>query len=458
MDEVKKLYKELSIPTIMCSLVDFPKCVNGRIGGRTIMLAELERPLLSRLNEAEMAALRDYTTIATTSVWVTNCGVLTAQEPEKMLGFGLGPSVRIEQPRFHVTRVDVEPSASDAASLSRSARLIVDTETKFHRNPTSSMDKELVEKGGIVYAARYYSDPVANAEFSRSWKSAAELSPIRSNMSLQFSQVGRLDSFQFHPDPSSMDEMRQRLGDDEVLIDNRAFAFDKQMVALARGHKSRDFFSLAAAGIVLAVGGNVHGINPNDRVTYLKPNKFHTTRMVKASSCIRLESTESFEDVVGQLVPFAIAVYVLRNLGKIRQGDTVLVDMGSEALSSALIQVALNARCTVYATFSSETERATLSVLEANGLHLIDSGEIFKFQASLKFQTVLTNGSIGLDNCEGLRNIVRRGARLSIFPSSQSKPHFDLAAISAALITKGLIINYVDPLDMDTWEENDLST
>jgi hypothetical protein len=84
---------------------------------RTIMLAELESPLLARMTGAEMAALQRYTQLARTAVWVTNGGVMQGREAEKSLIFGLAKAVMTEQPSFHVCSLDMESEESSEGAL-----------------------------------------------------------------------------------------------------------------------------------------------------------------------------------------------------------------------------------------------------------------------------------------------------------------------------------------------------
>lgn len=421
------------------------------------MLAELESPLLSQLSEAEMCAVKEYTSIATTAVWVTNAGVLSAHEPQKMLGFGLGPSVRIEQPRFQVARIDVDPDASgEAASreaLRSAARLIVDTETEFRRSPVSDLDTELVQQDGVVYVARYQPDPEANELFNRSWKPSAKAGPVRSGMSLHFGQIGRLDTFYFQPDPEAIDGTVE---DSEVLVENRAFALDHRMVALAKGQKSLPFLNVVAAGVVLRTGANVQGIQEGDNIVYLRPNKFNTVLRVRENFCCRVPSTGVSEDAVGQLLPFTVAVHTLRNVCRLRPRHRVLIDMGADSLGFALIQVALVLGCHVVAAFTSQAERQALERLQNASLSVIDTEELLGYRPSSKFRVVISSGPMTSTGADSLPNISERGAQIVLFPSRRGVPDVKWDAMSTTLIPQGFGVSYVDPLNVGLWDEEDV--
>lgn len=422
------------------------------------MLAELESPLLSQLSEAEMCAVKEYTNIATTAVWVTDAGVLNAEEPQKMLGFGLGPSVRIEQPRFQVARIDVDPDAvseaADHEALRSAAQLIVDTETNFRRNPVSGSDTELVQQDGVVYVARYQPDPEANELFNRSWRPSAKAGPLRNGMCLHFGQVGRLDSFYFQPDPNASGNIVEEA---KVLVENQAFALDYRMVALAKGQKSLPFLTLAVAGVVLRTGANVREIQEGDSIIYLQPNQFNTTLQVPEDTCYRVPSNINLEDAVGQILPFTIAVHTLRNVCHLRPRHRVLIDMGLDSLGFALVQVALIFGCNVVAVCSSQTEREALEKLQNTSLSLVSAEDLLDYQSNYKFRLIISNGSMSSTNIDSLPRITEKRAQIVLFPSRRGVPDVEWDAVSVALIPKGFSLSYVDPMDITNWDAEDVS-
>lgn len=219
--EIEKLYAEQSIPTKCMRFTDYPAISSGNT--RTIMLAELEAPLLSRMSEADMKAMQHYTQTASTSVWVTNSDVLTGREPEKTLVFGIAKSIMTEQPSFRLASIDIDPDATGPAQLSTAARLVMDMEDKFQRG-VKGMDTELVEKRGIVYTSRYVGDQVGNAEYAQTFRPEPKMAPIRGDLSLSFDKIGRLGSYYFSDAEAPTGEPLQ---DDEIIVESRAFGFDQ---------------------------------------------------------------------------------------------------------------------------------------------------------------------------------------------------------------------------------------
>lgn len=166
---------------------------------RTIMLAELESPLLARMTGAEMAALQRYTQLACTAMWVTNGVVIQGREAENSLIFGLAKAVMTEQPWFHVCSLDMKSEESSEGAL-----LVLDTECTFHGDPlaekVAEMDAELVEKEGFVYMSCYVSDCVKNTNFEQRVAFRTTMGGVpqcKESLTLRFDRVGKINSFYF---------------------------------------------------------------------------------------------------------------------------------------------------------------------------------------------------------------------------------------------------------------------
>src|SRR5699024_2097089 len=109
-------------------------------------------------------------------------------------------SIMTEQPSFHLFSVDID-IFDGRSDYQDNAKLIVETEMAFHRDPSGERDTELVEKDGLVYISRYVTDDEENANFERHFAIKPTISSIPVNdgskYSLGFQKVGRLDSFYY---------------------------------------------------------------------------------------------------------------------------------------------------------------------------------------------------------------------------------------------------------------------
>lgn len=210
---LERRYDQLGITTRAIALDDVQKSLKKN--ARTIMLAELEGPLLARMTPSEMTAVQHYTQHATTAMWVTDGGVLQGRDPEKSLIFGLAKAIMIEHPSFHLCSLDIDLE-SKSRELVDSALLVVETEIAFHLDPHAKMDTELVEKDGLVYISRYVSDHAENTNFEHHLILSSSLSEVPQGedaFTLRFEKIGKVESFYFDR------QALKSLAENEVLID-----------------------------------------------------------------------------------------------------------------------------------------------------------------------------------------------------------------------------------------------
>ncbi len=79
------------------------------------------------------------------------------------------------------------------------------------------------------------------------------------------------------------------------------------------------------AGIVEAVGSGVTGFHPGDRVASISPGAYSVLRNVPADRLLQLPDGFAETDAAASLLRGLTAEYLLRRLGKVKPGDTVLV-------------------------------------------------------------------------------------------------------------------------------------
>jgi hypothetical protein len=305
---------------------------------RTIILAELESPLLARMTPTEMRAVQRYTQLATTALWVTDGGVIQGHNPEKSLVFGLAKAVMTEQPSFHLCSLDVDSGSGDRENTN-SALLIVETEMKFHRNPNAEADTELVEKDGLVYISRYVGDYTENTDFERHISSNLTVGGIPQGIGafkLQFEKVGKLESFYF--DKQDLKPMVEG----EVLIDVDAVPLHlsvcaillspypiieltiPQLVEALKGKSTSPHFGTEVAGTVRAVGSGCR-LKPGDYVYCVHPHHFDTAVVMHEDQCELLSAQDLAGDLLGQVHPLVTSLH-LAGLLRLESDNQVIVD------------------------------------------------------------------------------------------------------------------------------------
>jgi NADPH:quinone reductase len=142
-----------------------------------------------------------------------------------------------------------------------------------------------------------------------------------------------------------------------------------------------------AAGEVLEVGAQVTGLAVGDRVVTVHPFGSHAElRAVPARNAWRIPAGADVRSAAAVPIPFGTADECLFEFGRLRRGETVLVQAGASGVGLAAIQLAKKAGASVIATASSPDK---LERLRAFGM---DHGVDYRAQDLVAEVKRLTGG------------------------------------------------------------------
>lgn len=184
-------------------------------------------------------------------------------------------------------------------------------------------------------------------------------------------------------------------GEDEALVDVRATAVNRADLSQARGNYppppgASHILGLEMAGVIRAVGANVVGWRPGDRVCALLPGGGYAGQVaVPAGMLLRLPDNWPFAQ--GAAVPevWYTAYINLFDEGQLRSGETALIHAGASGVGTAAIQLALDAGARAIATAGSEEKVAFCRELGATAIN-------YKTQDFLEQVMAVTDGQ-GVD-------------------------------------------------------------
>jgi acyl transferase domain-containing protein/NADPH:quinone reductase-like Zn-dependent oxidoreductase/SAM-dependent methyltransferase/acyl carrier protein len=147
---------------------------------------------------------------------------------------------------------------------------------------------------------------------------------------------------------------------------------------------------MECAGTVTAVGPEVTGLAPGDRVMAFASASLASETVTRAMCAIPLPDGFSFADGTTVPVAFLTVLYALAKLAGLKAGETVLIHGAAGAVGLAAVQYAQYVGATVIATAGSDIKRALLRNLGVE--HVLDS-------RSLRFadDTLAITGGKGVD-------------------------------------------------------------
>jgi NADPH:quinone reductase-like Zn-dependent oxidoreductase len=147
---------------------------------------------------------------------------------------------------------------------------------------------------------------------------------------------------------------------------------------------------LECAGVVTAVGADVHTVAVGDRVMAFAPAALGSQVITAEHAVAPLP--ESVDFTTGATIPvaFITAVYSLGTLAQLARGERVLIHGGAGGVGIAAIQYAKHRGAVIFATAGSAIKRAFLHQLGVD--HILDSRSLSFADEVMK----ITNGE-GVD-------------------------------------------------------------
>ncbi|NIJ09436.1 acyl transferase domain-containing protein/NADPH:quinone reductase-like Zn-dependent oxidoreductase/acyl carrier protein [Sphingomonas vulcanisoli] len=120
---------------------------------------------------------------------------------------------------------------------------------------------------------------------------------------------------------------------------------------------------LECAGVVTAVGKDVAGFTPGDRVMAFAPASLSTHTVTAAHAVMRIPRGMEFAAAATVPVAFLTVAYAVGHLGRLSRDETILIHGGAGGVGLAAIQYANHRGARVFATAGSPAKRALLESL-----------------------------------------------------------------------------------------------
>jgi NADPH:quinone reductase-like Zn-dependent oxidoreductase/acyl carrier protein len=172
-----------------------------------------------------------------------------------------------------------------------------------------------------------------------------------------------------------------RSGEIEIAIHCAGLNFRDVLISLGmlREHYERDLgyrdvdaipLGFECAGIVSAVGPDVHSFAVGDRILALAEGAFASHVIVDATLAAHVPAEMSLEDAATIPMSFLTAHYALSRCAHLTERDRVLIHAGTGGLGQAAIQLTRRAGAEIFATASRQKH----DFLRAQGIsHVFDS-------------------------------------------------------------------------------------
>jgi acyl transferase domain-containing protein/acyl carrier protein len=267
--------------------------------------------------------------------------------------WGLGKVVSIELPELRCTKVDL-----DSAGGSEEVRAL------FQELWVEGEENQVALRGGTRYAPRLVRYAQEKGEEEK--KSVSGETPFR----LEVSKPGILDELVLR------ETTRREPAPGEVEIRVRAVGLNFRDVLIAMGLVPPVFgdsvdVGFECAGEILAVGEGVEGLEVGDGVVAFAPACLSSFVTTSASFVMPKPERLTFEEAATVPIAFFTAHYALSELGRLAEGERVLIHAAAGGVGQAAVRIAQRVGAEIFATAGSPEKREFLRSLGIE--HVMDS-------------------------------------------------------------------------------------
>jgi NADPH:quinone reductase-like Zn-dependent oxidoreductase/SAM-dependent methyltransferase len=362
-------------------------------GKLCIFLAEVDGPILSQLDEAKFKSIQSLLQEASGLLWVVREDYGSDRRgPESHLITGLARSIRSET-TFPLVTLHLQATHSGYDQNAVEHIFNVFGRSFDARSNILQIDREYSVKDGMIYVPRMVNDMQLNDFVHKAaGRSGPALQPLRQQdraLKLVAGEPGILDTLHFTDDKRGPSE----LPEEHIEIQVEYVGLNFKDVMTAMGQMSNDVLGNECSGIVTRVGSDVAGFAEGDRVCAVCEGAFATRIACPETSVWRVPDNIDLKVAATIPVIFCTAYYSLFDIGRLVEGETILIHAAAGGVGQAAIILANIIGAKVFATVSSPEKKKFLM-----DNYSVDERRIFYSRDSSFAEGVLraTNGE-GVD-------------------------------------------------------------
>lgn len=356
--------------------------LNNKYG---IVLAMGESPF-PNLNEIEFKRMQILFTTARGLLWVSRGA--RSHNPEASMFAGFARCLQKENAGIRIVSIDLDErnQLSEGQICDVVLRVF---KLKFGQDsPRFLADTEFLEINGVLqvpriignkrkdeYVARETNPPVPTPQpFGQKGR------PLE----LKIGQLGQLDSIHFRDQLS----VQHGLGNDEVEISIQCIGMNFQDIMIALGQiPFYHDIGIDCSGIVTAVGSHVTDISPGNRVCAMTHGAYANITRVEQHKVAKIPDSLGFVEAASIPVVFCTAHYALVEIGRLGQGESILIHAAAGGVGQAAIMLAQNVKAEVFATVGSLDKKNLIMQIYGIPEDHISSSRDASFQQELMTMT-----------------------------------------------------------------------
>ena len=378
--------------------------LNNKFG---IVLA-MGEPLLSTFDEIGFKRMQVLFSTARGILWVSQGAKV--QNPEANMFTGVARCLRTEFAGLRLVTLDLDEQAGSSDEEVCDMILRVFKFSFGSDSPRFLVDSEFLEKDKLVQIPRVIGN-MRKDEFivqetrppiPRPQPFAQKDRPLE----LRVGQTGQLDSIYFQDNLS----LENGLRDDEVEISVKSIGMNFKDIMIALGqipfhHK----IGIECSGVVTAVGSNVTDISPGSRVCAMTQGAYASITRASQHMVAKIPDSLGFTEAASIPVAFFTAHYALADIGRLGEGESILIHAAAGGVGQAAIILAQKVKAEVFVTVGSMDKKNL--IMQTYGIpenHIFSSRDT-SFQQELMTMTSQKGVDVVLNSTAG--DILRQSWR-----------------------------------------------
>ncbi|KAI6710692.1 hypothetical protein PZA11_006639 [Diplocarpon coronariae] len=325
-----------------------------------IVLSELVKPIVSNLGSADFQHIQKMLSNAVGVLWAIKGAYTNSSNPDAGMVIGMARSVRSETLlKFATLDLGASPELSSFGAAEKIFEVLKLTFSSD--SPAVGADMEFQERNGALFVPRIVDDAEMNEFVHRETHSSAapSLQPFNQPgrpLKIAIETPGALDTIYFTDDLA----VGSPLPDFEVEIQVMATSMNFKDIMISMGQIPSKYLGVECSGIISAVGSKVTDLIVGDRVCAMSEGAYATYTRCLGTSAQKISHSMSFEDASTMPVIYCTAFYSLFDLGRLIQGESVLIHAAAGGVGQAAIVLSQMIGAEIFTTVGSVAKKEYL--------------------------------------------------------------------------------------------------
>jgi NADPH:quinone reductase-like Zn-dependent oxidoreductase/SAM-dependent methyltransferase len=314
-----------------------------------IVYDSLTKPILQNFDRDDFESFRTTLVHATNVLWISPASGHDANSSSGAV-YGLARTLRSENAtlNFVVFEADTSSRLEDQTS---NLDLII---TQCLISSSDYSESEYVERDGMLHIRRILGDAQLNEAIVENGKGIIkrDVKFRDANLRLTVKTPGLLDSLHF----IQASDLPVELAPTDVEVRVKAVGVNFKDCLVALGRVPIDTVGAECAGVVERVGASSYFV-PGDRVVVSALDSYRSVVRCNQDLVAKIPNNLAFAEAAKLPINFITAYHSLVEVGRICQGESVLIHAGAGGTGQAAIQIAQQFGADVFVTVGSQSKK-----------------------------------------------------------------------------------------------------